>query len=512
MDQSDAQPSAVHLKDFEPVPPDILSIFPEGLIRKHMIVPLTMKEGHLIAAVPRTEGIVKPEGLKFFTGCPVDFVLAPIDEIIEFIKTHYAKEAPPPAPAPVAGAPQEPAPAVLPRTDVPPLSEMENPGLSSILLRLLSEAITQRASEIVMDREGETYRMRWRIRGVLVGPHPQKEGGQKECENLIDTVRGMSEPIVVSDMRWLEVKKEIRAPAGRFYTLFSLTETPMTTLLTIKLSPQVEKLFSPSAWGMDPPQAKLLEDFLASQQGLVLFCGTAEDDLTRTIHSCTRKLATSERHVLAVESEIEEGISGVPQFVSHGDAALFSKLLQTAFEHGPDVLVVSPLVGKDDIVFCLQKAARGPLVLGRSFARDTADALIQILNMGIEPYLLSSTLLGVVAQRKLRLNCPHCQDKESVTRERAKEIGIPAEIQPPYFYRGQGCDRCQGTGYDRETEIFEVLELTDDLKNAFVHGLNIETLRTTLRNKGIRTLRQIANHKAISGQTSLAEVVRVTPK
>jgi type II secretory ATPase GspE/PulE/Tfp pilus assembly ATPase PilB-like protein len=262
---------------------------------------------------------------------------------------------------------------------------------------------------------------------------------------------------------------------------------------------------------MGPHQEKVLEGLLHKRQGVLLFCGTDSDDLTANLHACAKKLATPERHLMAVETYREEWSPGIEQLVSYGDAAHFAQLLRLAFRHAPDVLLVNPLESRDDFELCLNEALKGRLVLCRSFAADAADAVVRLLGMGVEPYLIGSSLMGVVAQRAVRLNCPLCQEKESTSREQLKDLGIPVAMQPPAFYHGKGCANCLMTGFDRETNLFEILEMSDDLRHQLHPAMKSEVVRAMVRSNGMMTLRQAAVHKAINGQTSLSEVLRTTP-
>jgi type II secretory ATPase GspE/PulE/Tfp pilus assembly ATPase PilB-like protein len=143
-------------------------------------------------------------------------------------------------------------------------------------------------------------------------------------------------------------------------------------------------------------------------------------------------------------------------------------------------------------------------------AIDASEALTRLLGMGIEPYLVGAALGGSVAQRMLRLVCPGCQERESVSRDRLKDLGVSVAMQPAAFFHGKGCDVCLQTGFDRESTIFEVLEVTDDLRGRLGKDIKAETIRASIKSGGMMTLRQVALHKAINGQTSLAEVLRVT--
>jgi type II secretory ATPase GspE/PulE/Tfp pilus assembly ATPase PilB-like protein len=284
------------------------------------------------------------------------------------------------------------------------------------------------------------------------------------------------------------------------------------TLLTVKVSRHEEKLFDPHGWGLDPTQVKILETLLTREQGVILFCGAEQDGANVTLNSCVRKLVSPSKHVICVESYVDQWIQEADQFNAKGDGLLFSMYLHTALSHSPDIVKVKPLDTKEVWDMCLRESLKGPLVLGGAYARDAAEAVVNIVRMGIDSFLVTSALLGVVVQRKLRLNCQHCQKKDNVQRERLKEVGIPAELQPSAFYAGTGCEHCHNTGFGNETHIFEILQMTDDVKNTLHRDTSAEKVRAAAKTSGMLTLRQVAIHKAIAGQTSLAEVVRVSPK
>ena len=581
----------VHLQDYEPVSDDCLRSLPESIIRKQLIVPISRRDGRLIAAVPQTTGIVKPEGLQMMAHCPVDLVLAPVEEIISFIRSHYPEAArsgtsniplPPPVEAaalpPARGAapveeedlegalpirddspeegaggseaesaaedlmesgrvrePEEPAgdeqrplltvihpepePARLStaavaatppsRSPEKPIVIDEVPGCPLPMRKLLSEAAANRAREILLERDGSRLRLRQRIRGVLVTDLQLKLSAD-EAGEVFRYVAENGDAQSEGGVRWAEMQVDASLQGESHGCRFALSETKAFAMLTVRLTPIRERAFDPVAWGMGPLQARTLESFLGRRQGVILFCGFEGDDLAGTTHACLRQLVTPERHVIAVQGRRDERLPGVEQLVSFGDRDLFSKHLQVAFRHGPDVVLANPLERRDHFETCLNEALQGRLVLAGSHAADAADAIVQVFTMGVEPYLVGSSLLGVVAQRTLRLNCQRCQDKDAVDREHVKDLGIPVAMQPASFFRGRGCDACLGTGFDRETSIFEVLEFNEEARARIQGDARAENVRALLRANGMMTLRQIAVHKAINGQTSLAEVLRAT--
>lgn len=517
----------IHLRDFEPVSAECLQSLPESLIRRQMIVPVALRGGRLVAAVPNTQGIVKPEGLQMLAHCPVDLVIAPAEEIIDFIRRHYPDPTAPikteltvihPSPVPAEAPPAvPPAPEPTPITSVPDVSLSsetllligEPAGCPPSLRRLLLEAVGNRARELLVERDGLRLRVRQRIRGVLVTNLREKLSAP-EAADIFSYVIDKGAVQNEGGVRWATLDFEVALRDEAHGCHASVSDTSAFSLLTLRLAPMRERAFEPSAWGMGPDQSRVLESLLSRRQGLLLFCGLEGDEVIGTMRACLRPLVTPERQVIAVQGRRDERLSGVEQLLSAGDPDLFMRHLQIAFRHGPDVVLARPLERRDQLELCLSEAAGGRLILAGLPAADVADAIRRVFSMGLEPYQVSNALLGVVAQRSLRLNCPRCQVKDTVDRERLKMLGVPLAMQPTAFFRGRGCDACLGSGFDRETTLFEILEFTDDARGQAQRDPSPGSLRALIHANSLMTLRQIALHKAINGQTSLAEVLRAT--
>jgi type II secretory ATPase GspE/PulE/Tfp pilus assembly ATPase PilB-like protein len=313
-------------------------------------------------------------------------------------------------------------------------------------------------------------------------------------------------------VQWSELRVPVSVGDDGYDCIFNLSETPGLLLLTIKVDRHQEQRYDLIGWGLDPLQAKSLEELFSRQQGVILFCGAEQDGALGTLNACVRKLATPTKHVICVDSHIDSWIQDADQFIAKGDAQLFLTYLQTALSHSPDILKVRPMDSKPVWEMCLRESLRGPLVLGGAYARDAAEALSAVIRFGVDPSLVTSGLLAVVAQRKLRLNCQHCQQKETVQRERLREIGISADMQPTAFYYSTGCEHCRKTGFGNETTIYEIIVINDDIKAALHRDPSPDKIRLAVKTSGMLTLRQVAIHKAVAGQTSLAEVIRVSPK
>lgn len=395
----------------------------------------------------------------------------------------------------------------------PAVDRPSDPSLAPEFVALLSDAVVNRATEILVTLKRNQVETRHRIRGTLVPLHSGKGAiDVATSEKIFSWMAATGEKQEADNLDWFDVRKELKFGDDLYSCHAFLTLTKTSKILTVRINSQKESLYAPSTWGMDPSQIKVFNEFLERKQGFLLFAGSDRENISGNINACARHLATPKRHVVAVEPFLESWMAEVDQFSSQGDPAIFTKFLNVAFRHAPDVVVANPLENKIDFEICMLESLKGRLVLGRSYAVDCSEALVQVASLGVEPYLVSSAVVGVVAKRTIRLNCSVCQGKDPTAKSRARELGIPDAMQPSCFYVSKGCETCSQTGFEGETDIFEILVMTPELRNVFNRDVKAETIRDHIKSSGLLTLRQVAIHKAINGQTSLAEVVRTTPK
>lgn len=505
MDEKRSDIPVVHLNAYEPISDETLSIFPEGLIKRNLIIPVEKKNGRLKAVVPKADGVVKPEGLQLVAGCPVDIAIAPINEIVDFIKKHFPEN-------------KEGQSASIINLDAvdPPVNEIkvrDDLGIPNQVRELLENGLKNRASDILIEQKKDVFRFRMKVRGIWIQEGPWKNWSQANVRDLVGLVREMGEFHKDKNVCWGEVRRPFVFKDESYTITFKLSETKDMGVLSISLKHMSDHSFAPGQWGMDPQQAKEFESFLSQRRGLVLFCGPQKDCAADILCSCISEEAKKGIHVISVEKNVENYISEIDQFNAKGDPKSFNDLLKASLRHSPDLLVLNPLDQKEHFEVALRAAMQGTFVLGRYVAWDSAEALAQILAMGVDPYLVSFGLAGIVVQGSIRLNCARCQKRDPVRRDQVKDIGIPIGLQPASFFKGAGCDTCHQTGFDREAGIFEVVSISDELRGAIQPGLSASTIRSLFRpHKNIQTLRQMAIRKAIAGQTSLSEVVRVSPR
>lgn len=391
---------------------------------------------------------------------------------------------------------------------------VQSPGvkLHPIFQKVLLDATINRASEVLFVLGAEGFRFRERIRGTLIQADRHLVFSKSDVVSLFEWARKRGSSQSKDSVSWTEWNFSFSVKNDVYQATLVVSTLTSFSYLSLRLSPRKETIFSPSSWGMDPSQARLFSGFLAKSQGLLLFCGSDYHDIVDVFVSTVNMFASPNKHVMAVEEGPRPWASGVDALTAGNSPAQFQELLRLSFRHNPDVLAVTPLQSYALFDLCFREAMKGRFILGHSYASDTADLMTQMLAQGIELYLLGSALIGIVAKKTLRLNCQQCQTKDPNSRALAKDLGIPLSMQPAWFYFGKGCSACHESGFDGEVDIFELCPMTEELHLQLQPDLRVEGLRSVLKSKGLLTFRQIALHKAINGQISLAEVIRVSSR
>jgi type II secretory ATPase GspE/PulE/Tfp pilus assembly ATPase PilB-like protein len=313
----------------------------------------------------------------------------------------------------------------------PVVSASDAADIPAVLTKLIEDSVRHRASEVLVELQGKKLLVRQRIRGVLVRCL-NHDCTADDVQGILDGMEKWGPVHQVGNVTWLELSLE------RCHLVFS--RTAHGGVITVRMSPSRETIFSPEAWGMGPHQARLLEGYLGRTQGLLLFCGMDQDDIESNLYACAKRIASPEKHVLCVSDKRGTWDTLGDQLVSDGDPNVMEKLLDLSFQHSPDVLIVGPVETRGQFERLFAQALKGTLVLAQTYARDTADALVQLLAMGLPPYLMGSALLGIISQRNLRLLCPHCQSEDAKAKDLVEQLSIPAAMLPPAFYTAKGCD------------------------------------------------------------------------
>jgi type IV pilus assembly protein PilB len=387
-------------------------------------------------------------------------------------------------------------------------SSEEGPVIKLVNL-ILVQAIKDRASDIHLEPFEKMIRLRYRVDGVLYdSTAPPKSLQSALCSRIkIMSHLDIAERRLPQDGRF-RIKL-----AGREVDLrVSILPTVHGEKIVMRVLDKSNLVSNLDNIGMAPDALEKFKYAIDAPHGMMLMTGPTGSGKTSTLYAVLAQLNTSDINIVTVEDPVEYQMVGVNQVQVKPEIGLtFAGGLRSILRQDPDVVMVGEIRDSETADIAVKAALTGHLVLSTLHTNDAPGAVARLIDMGIEPFLVSSSLLLVCAQRLIRKICPHCKEPIEVPPDVIKRAGLTAEeLANHQFHRGRGCGRCKETGFLGRTAIHEVLAVTDELREAILHNSSAKALRDLALREGMRTLRIAGLDKAKQGITSLDEILRVT--
>lgn len=498
---------------------ELLKIIPEKLAKERGAIPLRRENGSVVVAV---SGETTPDVLdfvKFRSGKGADFVSVSSETARLLIEKNYGAE---------TGGKQAVAQNAFSPEAIKRIAEEasraergENPSdtvtaftQSSPVVRLsnsiIEEAFSKRASDIHIEPYEDELRVRYRIDGVLYVFH---------------TFPVQTAPILVSRFKvmfGLDIAEKRRAQQGRmkfsppggesFECRVSVVPVTFGEKVAIRILDRTTLQLSLSGLGFEDGQLSGFEKAVRAENGMILIAGPTGSGKTTTLYSAIEEIKSPETNIITVEDPIEYDLDGINQVqVRESTGLTFPECLRSFLRQDPDVILVGEIRDSETADIAVKASLTGHLMLSTVHTTDALSSIVRLLDMGIEPFLVASSLHAVVAQRLVRLICGSCKKPASINPS-ALAAAIPEETAAPEsLFEGGGCAACSNTGYKGREAVFEVAVVDSELKEMIVAGASPGEMRGWAARKGMRTMRQNAIHKLSLGITTLEEVVKNTP-
>jgi general secretion pathway protein E len=484
--------------------------------RRHSVLPLGLEDGALTIAVANPFDAETLDNLQRFVRHPVRPVVATKSDIQRIITEVYGFR------SSIKAAERE----FTVGVDLGNLEqyvrlkrieeiEANDSHVVNAVEYLLHYALDERASDIHLEPKREHSVVRLRIDGVL---------------HTINTLPKVVHPAVVSRLKMLarmDIAEKRRPQDGRIKTgrADAEVELRVSTLPVAFGEKVVIRIFDPevivrdlSEIGLFDAQLRQYESFIARPNGLILVTGPTGSGKTTTLYSSLRALASPEINITTIEDPIEIVVEEFNQLAIQPKIGVdFATALRHILRQDPDVIMVGEIRDAETATHAVQAALTGHLVLSTLHTNDTASSITRLCELGVDPFLVSSTLVGVVAQRLARLVCPHCRTEVTLTPDQLSLLGVDlielsAQGEAPQLVvaRGEGCVKCRSTGLLGRTGIFEVLAVDDKIRKLIRGGADAKEIMKQARQDGMMTLREAAIRKLAKGLTSFEEVTRVT--
>ena len=474
--------------------PEIVRLVPERVARQFHVVPLFRIGNTITVAMADPLDVVARDEVKQSTGLEVDVVVSPEGQIREAIDRYH----------PAAGldrlvrAGSHAAPAEAPRLE-------EDGPVIRFVNAIAQQAIREGASDVHFEPEESSFRVRFRVDGVL------REASLQSRElyaSVVSRIKVMA-TLDIAERRLPQDGRLRMSVGGRDLDVrVSTFPTIHGENVVLRLLDRSSALIGMPELGLLPEPLEVLARMTERPNGMVLVTGPTGSGKTTTLYACLHRIQGVERNIVTLEDPVEIHLPSVRQTQVDPDVGLtFARGLRALLRQDPDVIMVGEIRDAETAEIAVRSALTGHLLLATLHTNDAAGAIPRLLDMDVEPFLLSSALAGVVAQRLVRRVCDRCKAPADVPRSLLDQLGAPPDSR---FQRGKGCGACGHGGYRGRVGIYEVLEVTHAIRERIHARASGEEIARVARAEGMSTLRDDAIRKAALGITTLDEALRVT--
>lgn len=394
--------------------------------------------------------------------------------------------------------------------DIASLQELAREAPVVKLLNLvLIQAIKDRASDIHFEPFENEFKVRYRVDGALYEIAPPPKNLALAMTTRIKVMADMD----IAERRLPQDGRIQLNVLGRNVDLrVSSLPTQFGESVVMRVLDKTVVSLDLNQLGLRQEQLKSLEQMIERPNGIIVVTGPTGSGKTTTLYSCLKKINTIDAKIITTEDPIEYEIDGIMQIAIKNDIGLtFARCLRSILRQDPDRIMVGEIRDLETAQIAVQSSLTGHLVFTTLHTNDAPGCITRLIDMGVEPFLITSTLVAAIAQRLLRTICSDCKEPVNLTSNFLEQLGVSSEeIKGIQFYRGRGCSVCNKTGYRGRTAVFEVLEITDPIRELILEKAPTVVIKHRARELGMKSLREEALQKLYDGLTTFEEVVRET--
>lgn len=487
------------------IPPETLSALPAKIVYRKHLVPIGRVNGTLRVATSDAFDLYALDDLRLSTGLEIEPVLAPREEIEKVIKSHYGLGGD--TLDEMVGA-DEPAAGTAVEGSEDLLEMAKEASVIKLVNEIIIEAVNERASDIHIEPYERQMSIRYRIDGVLqeASVPPQMHRFQAAIISRIKILANLN----IAERR-IPQDGRIKFQVGGRQVDVRVSVIPMLfgEGVVMRLLDKSNVLFTLQQLGMDDSTYSVFKGLIDRPHGIILVTGPTGAGKTTTLYAALNAIVGPSLKVLTVEDPVEYHLQGVNQIpVNHQVGMTFEKGLRAILRHDPDVVMIGEIRDLETARAATQAAMTGHLVLSTLHTNDAASAPIRLMDMGVEPFLVSSTVIGAMAQRLVRRVCVQCRERYAPDLSALpRDLKLDPDEQ---LTRGVGCPRCRNTGYRGRTGLYELMVMTEAIAEKIIERAPTPKLVAAARQSGLRLLREDGWIKVRQGVTTPEEVVLCT--
>ncbi len=496
------------------IPSETISLLPVPLIKKHGIIPISKNNGYVTIAISSPPDLDLLDYLRFLLNADIKCALTTPENIKNAIRKYFDQE------------PSEAVDNLLKElTDQSPADKMESEWIDApqgeakdaedegpviqLVFLIIKKAVAARSSDIHVEPLSDRLRIRYRIDGV--------------CQEIDVLPKHLQDSIIsrIKILANIDISEKRRPQDGRI----SLRHKGKSLDIRVSCLPSiygesvVMRLLEKSTILMSLQNVSFYENdnkrfnsIIKKPNGILLITGPTGSGKTTTLYATINELNKTDAKIITAEDPVEYTLPGINQSeVNEKIGFNFPKILRTMLRQDPNIILVGEIRDVETADTAIAAALTGHFVLSTLHTNDAPSAITRLLDMGIKPFLVATSLQGIMAQRLVRMICKHCKEPAQYTSDQLLEMGFETDtLKNTTFYKGKGCKHCNNIGYHGRMGIYELLDMHETLRDMIYHMATTNEIRKTAKMLGMTTLREDGLRKAVDGKTTLEEVFRIT--
>jgi type IV pilus assembly protein PilB len=489
------------------IPPSVVELVPESVARENVVLPMSQEGGMLKIITSDPADFDTLQKLQFILNKDIQPVLAPREQIIEAINRHYGQT----ETESVDSMLQEFTDTQIDFTETEATASLaaaedSDAPVVKLVNLIIQEAISLRASDIHVEPFADRIRVRYRIDGVLV----ERDSPPRRLLASINSRIKIMGSIDISEKRRPQDGRIKMTVSGKHFDLrvsFLPSNHGQSVVMRILDRTSIQLNIKDLGFGED--DYKRFQNIIKRPNGIFLVTGPTGSGKTTTLYASLNELNRPDRKIITAEDPVEYYLPGVNQVeVKHQIGLDFARIIRAMLRQAPNIILVGEIRDNETAEIAVQASLTGHLVFSTLHTNDAPSAITRLGDIGVQPFLIASSVIAIMAQRLVRIICPKCKEPDKPVAAELKAAGITAaQAATANFMRGRGCNYCNHTGYRGRKGIFEMLKMNGSLRDMTFNREPTQAIRRQARLLGMRTLLEDGISKAIAGLTTLEEVL-----
>lgn len=493
---------------------DIIKLIPRDIARKYQIVPVSRVGNMLTVAMTDPLNVFAIDDLRSLTGFEIGTIIASAKDVQDVIDQHYDEDTHGAIEDLVKDMSAEELEIIradkIKETDSGRLLKLvEEAPVVKLTNLILENAIKSRASDILIEPMEKSLRIRCRVDGVL----KQVESLSKNMhESVVSRIKVMAELNIAERRLPQDGRFKLKIKDNDVDFRVSIVPTITGEKVALRVLDKAQAMLDIEKLGFGKNTLKVFKKCISRPHGMILACGPTGSGKTTTLYSLLKYVHSSEKNIITIEDPVEYQILGINQVTVRTDVGLtFASALRSILRQDPDIIMIGEIRDFDTVDIAIKSALTGHLVLSTLHTTTACGSVVRLVNMGVEPFLIASSLIAIIAQRLVRKLCPDCKEIYKPTQALIARLGLDKDdTRKLSFYKPKGCERCSKLGYEGRVGICEILTLSPTIRGLILKRVRESEIKQTARKEGMKTLREDGIEKVLGGTTSLEEILRVT--